>query len=96
MRDWSDFYPDAKEELPLNMPEPCGHSVLINCLVDADHAGDVVSKKSHTGIIFFVNRSPIIWYSKWQNTVETSSFGSKFIALRIAMGMIEGLSISFG
>ena len=91
MRDWSDFYPDAKEEIPPNMPEPRGHSVQINCFVDADHAGDVVSRRSHTGIIIFVNRAPIIWYSKQQNTVETSTFGSEFIALRIATELIEGL-----
>ena len=91
MRDWSDFYPDAKEEIPPNMPEPRGHSVQINCFVDADHAGDVVSRRSHTGIIIFVNRAPIIWYSKRQNTVETSTFGSEFIALRIATELIEGL-----
>ena len=63
----------------------------IDFFVDADHAGDVVSRRSHTGIIIFVNRAPIIWYSKRQNTVETSTFGSEFIALRIATELIEGL-----
>ena len=73
------------------MPEPRGHAVQINCFVDADHAGDVVSRRSHTGIIIYVNRAPVIWYSKRQNTVETSTFGSEFIALRIATELIEGL-----
>jgi hypothetical protein len=88
---WDDFYPDAAEQLPPNMPEPRGKSVQINCFVDADHAGDVVSRRSHTGIILYVNRAPIIWYSKRQNTVETSTFGSEFIAMKIATEMIEGL-----
>ena len=35
--------------------------------------------------------APIIWYSKRQNTVETSSFGSEFIALRTGVEMIESL-----
>ena len=90
-RDWSDFYQDPKEALPPNMPEARGKSVQINCFVDADHAGDVVSRRSHTGILIYVNRAPVIWYSKRQNTVETSTFGSEFIALRIATEMIEGL-----
>lgn len=90
-RDWSDFYQNPKEELPPNIPEPRGKPVQINCFVDADHAGDVVSRRSHTGILIYVNRSPVIWYSKRQNTVETSTFGSEFIALRIATEMIEGL-----
>ena len=35
--------------------------------------------------------APIIWYSKRQNTVETSSFGSEFISLRTGVEMIESL-----
>jgi RPA family protein len=32
-----------------------------------------------------------LWYSKQQNTVETSTFSSEYIAARIAVEMIEGL-----
>ena len=59
--------------------------------MDANHAGNMLTWKYHTGIIIFVNNPPIIWYSKRQNTVESSSFGSKFISLRIATEMIEEL-----
>jgi hypothetical protein len=46
----------------------------------------------HTGVILYVNRAPIIWYSKRQNTVELSTFGSEFIAMKIAVELIaEGL-----
>ena len=38
-----------------------------------------------------VNRAPIVWFSKRQNTVETSTFGSEFIAMRQAVELIEGL-----
>jgi hypothetical protein len=41
------------------------------------------------GIILFLNRAPIVWYSKKQNTVETSTFGAEFVALRIATEIIE-------
>ena len=60
--------------------------------MDADHSGNLLTRRYHTGIIIFVNNSPIIWYSKRQNTVELSSFVSKFIALRVATEMIEGFS----
>ena len=73
------------------MPAPRGKPVQINCFVDADHAGDMVSRRSHTGILIYVNRAPVIWFSKRQNTVEMSTFGSEFIAMKIAMEMIEGL-----
>ena len=59
--------------------------------MDANHAGNVLTRGSHTGIIIFDNNSPIIWHSERQNTVESSSFGSEFIALWIATEMIEGL-----
>jgi hypothetical protein len=88
---WQDFYRDAKEAIPPNMPEPRGRAAEIHCFVDADHAGDRVTRRSHTGILIFVNRAPIIWYSKKQNTVETSTFGSEFIAMKTAVELIEAL-----
>eukprot|EP00957_Ditylum_brightwellii_P197288 15030824-Ditylum_brightwellii.AAC.1 len=39
-QDWMDFYPDAKEDIPLDMPEAYGNSVQVNTFVDADHAGN--------------------------------------------------------
>jgi len=32
-----------------------------------------------------------MWYSKAQKTVETSTFGSEFVALRIAVELVEAL-----
>jgi hypothetical protein len=89
--DWHDFYRGAKESIPGDAPEPRGNVVSTHCFVDADHAGNRVTRRSQTGILMFVNRAPIIWYSKRQNTVETSTFGSEFVAMRIAVELIEAL-----
>jgi hypothetical protein len=89
--DWHDFYRGAKEPIPGDAPEPRGNVVSTHCFVDADHAGNLVTRRSQTGILLFVNRAPIIWYSKRQNTVETSTFGSEFVAMRIAVELIESL-----
>jgi hypothetical protein len=89
--DWKDFYGDVTEELPPNMPEPRGHPVIISAFVDANHAGNVVTRRSHTGIFIFVQNAPIIWFSKKQNTVEAATFGSEFVALRICKEMIVAL-----
>ena len=89
--DWYDFYRDAKERLPSDMPPPRGRLVSMHCFVDSDHAGDKVAHRSQTGILIFLNRAPIIWYSKRQNTVETSTFGSEFIAMKTAVEQIESL-----
>jgi len=89
--DWSEFYPDAKEQIPANAPEPLGRAIVISAYVDASHAGNKVTRRSHSGHIIYVNSSPIIWYSKRQNTVETSSFGSEFNALRVVTEHIIAL-----
>jgi hypothetical protein len=89
--DWSDFYPDADMKIPPNLLPSRGFPVKITCFVDADHAGDTLTRRSHTGIIIFVNNSPIVWYSKKQTTVEVSTFGSEFVAMRIAVEKVEAL-----
>ena len=63
----------------------------MSVFVDADHAGDKVTRRSHSGILIYLNNAPIDWYSKKQNTVESSTFGSEFIAMRIACDKIEAL-----
>ena len=86
-----ELYPDAVEEKPSNAPPPKGRKVQITCFVDADHGGDQVTRRSRTGILIYVNKSPIIWYSKRQNTVETSTYGSELVAMRLAVEMIKAL-----
>ena len=89
--DWSEFYSFAKDELPPDMPEARGNPVDIVMFVDASHASNVVTRQSRTGVLIYVNRSPIMWYSKKQNSIETSSFGSEFTALKTGIEMLEGL-----
>ena len=47
--DWSEsVYKDATEELPPKMPVPRGSPVEMTCFVDANHAGDKVTRRSQT------------------------------------------------
>jgi hypothetical protein len=89
--EWTDFYRDAQEAIPQNAPPARGKSVSMSCFVDANLAGDTISRRSQTGILIFVNRAPILWHSKRQNTVESSTFGSEIVALKNAIELIEGL-----
>ena len=86
--DWTPFYSNPAELLPQKMAEPLGHPVYMYTFVDANHAGNVVTRRSHTGILLFVQNSPILRLSRQQNTVETSTFDSKFVAMRTACDMI--------
>jgi Reverse transcriptase (RNA-dependent DNA polymerase) len=90
--DWKTFYPDIEGEvLPLGRPHERGNPVQINLFCDAAHGTCHATRRSTTGIIIFINGSPITWYSKRQNTIESSVFGSEFVALKIAIEMNEAL-----
>jgi hypothetical protein len=92
-QDWSSapYKSDEPEELPLDMPAPRGHGVVIRAFVDADHAGESVTRKSRSGFIVYVNNAPVYWMSKKQAGVETSSFGSEFTAMKQCCEYIRGL-----
>ena len=87
--DWHDFYRDAKEKIPRNLPVPKGKPVSISCFVDASHACDVVTHHSQTGILIFLNQAPAHWYSKRQSNVEGSTFGSEYIAMKTSFETIK-------
>lgn len=89
--DWSEYYPDTAEAVPDNAPAPRGRSMKLHCFVDASHAGCRVTRRSHSGVVVFANRAPILWYSKKQSTVESSTFSSELVAMRLALEMVEGL-----
>jgi hypothetical protein len=89
--DWERYYPGAQELIPELMPLALGNLVQVTFFVDAAFATDLITRRSTTGIIIFVNGAPILWYSKRQATVETSTYGSEFTALRIAIEKVEGL-----
>ncbi len=87
--DWTEFYGDVVEEDPPHMPIPLGESVMMSCFIDADHAGNKVTRRSHTGICILVNNAPITVYSKRQNTCESSTHGSELVAMRLARDLIS-------
>jgi len=82
---------DLAEEIPDNLPEPRGYGMTMRAFVDADHAGDLVTRRSRTGFIVYLNMAPIYWLSKRQTSIETSSFGSEFVAMKQCCEYIRGL-----
>ena len=69
MQYWYDFYRDANKAIPEVAPNPKRNVVSTYCFVDEDHAGDRATRRSQTGVLIFINKAPIQWYSKLQNTV---------------------------
>ena len=56
---WDDFYPDAEEELPPDMPPAKDKPARITCFVGADHAHCQVTRRSVTGIVMFMKNIPV-------------------------------------
>ena len=81
--DWmSSDYGDNREALPNDIPKPLGKPFRITHYVDAVLFHDMVIGRSVTGIIDFLNQTPIDWFSKKQATVETTAYGSEFVTSR--------------
>ena len=92
LEDWSaTSYGECKEDIPPNAPKPRGKGFTMRAFVDSDHAGDSVTRRSRTGFIIFLNSAPIFWFSKKQTSVETSTFGSEFIAMKQGCEYVRGL-----
>ena len=60
---WRELYPEAEEEIPNDLPTSKGPKVRMTVFVDADHAHDLVTRRSITGILVMLNNT---WVSKWQ------------------------------
>jgi hypothetical protein len=86
-------YGNVEEEMPRDAPEPLGKEVVLTCYVDANLGHDFVTGKSVTGVLHFINQTPIEWYSKKQPTVETATYGSEYVATKTAIQQIMGLRI---
>lgn len=80
--DRTPFYGEMTEAVSQQAPQPRGKVVVLQMFVNSDHAGDKVTRRSQSVYIQFVGMSLIAWYSKKQGSVETSTFGSEFVALK--------------
>ena len=87
--DWMySVYGNDPEEIDEDIPSPKGKPVRTTTWVDANLMACMVTGKSNSGIIHFINQTPVDWFSKLQKTVETATYGSEFVAARIATEQI--------
>jgi hypothetical protein len=77
--------PDAFEEIDVNLLKTLVDEMEIAVFVDSDHAHDKVSRRSITGILIFVGRTPVTHSSKRQGAIETSTHGAEFCAMKNAV-----------
>ena len=90
--DWAySVYGEGSELFPHVLPEPLGNAVTLTHYVDANLYHNILNGTSVTGILHFINQTPIDWYSKKQPTVETATYGSEFVAARTCAEQILDL-----
>ena len=84
-------YPDATEEMDANFPLVFGPIMETAILVDSDHAHDKKTRKSLTGLLAFVGSTPVLWMSKRQGSIASSTYAAEFSALRTATEEAQSL-----
>ena len=89
--DMKKFYVDAVDEWDPAWPKPQGEPVTVTTFVDANHASDKINRRSSTGLIIFIQSTPYKWFTKRQTSTEAATFGSEFMALRVAVEQTIGL-----
>ena len=82
--DFTEQYSYAKEEIDSRFPPLLGKEMDVSIFFDSDHAHDKVTGRSISGVIVMVGSTPIIWRSKRQGAVQTSTYGAEFSAMRLA------------
>ena len=90
--DWAyTVYGRGKEEVPSDMPEPLGRAVRLSTYEDANLNHDFITGRAAMGMLHMLNGTVIDWMSKRQSTVETATYGSEFVAARVATEQIMDL-----
>jgi hypothetical protein len=91
--DFLEDYDGAKEAIGTGFPDPYGNELESSIFFDADHAHNHLMRHSTTGIMVFVGSTPVLWPSKHQGCIATSTYTAEFVAMRSAVE--EAISIRY-
>jgi hypothetical protein len=87
-------YGDIREQVLEGIPDPLGKYVMLSHYYNANLYHDMVTGRSVMGILHFMNKMTIDWYSKKQATVETATYGSEFIAACTCIDQVIDLRLT--
>ena len=79
----------SQRKIPHDIPEPKRKHVTTTTYVDVNLHHGQVTGRAVTACLHVVNATPTRWHIKRQATVETATFGSEFVAARIATDQIN-------
>ena len=81
-------YGNIQEIIPCDCPKPLGKSFTTTTTLDDNLLHCMTTGTSLTACLHFCNQTPMDCYSKKQATVETATYGSEFVAAKIATEQI--------
>jgi hypothetical protein len=82
--DFFDQYLYAKEEMDTKFPSP-GDELDLNMFFDSAHGHNRKTGHSISGLVVYVGNTPIIWHSRRQGAVQSSSYGAELYAMHLAV-----------
>ena len=71
-------------QISKDIPKPLRKRVITTTFLDANLLHYIVTGKSITAVLHFVNTTPTDWFLKRQATAETATCGSEFVAAKTA------------
>ena len=90
--DWEDStHRKVSEVLPDDAPSPLEKHLTTISYHDANLFHNVITGRSLIGMLHFLNKTLIDWYSKKQATIETATYESEYSSARTCLKQIADL-----
>ena len=89
--DFTKYYPDAIEEMDPFFPSVSDPLLQTTFLVDANHAHDLKTRRSITGLIGYVGSTQLLWFSKRQGSISLNTYSVEFSALHTVVDETQSL-----
>ena len=87
-------YGSARETKPHDAPIALGKPIILTHYVDINLYHDMITGRSVTGILHFINQTPVKWLFKKQENYVTTTYRSECVAARTYVEQIIYLRIT--
>ena len=77
--------------IPLGKGGALIDEVSLTCFVDSEHSHDTMTRRSITGLVIFLSRTFVLFQSKRQGAIETSTYSSEICAMKTAVEEVHAL-----
>ena len=97
--DFLEKYRDAREDFEPGLPEPLGTPLQTSICANSDHAHDLATRRSVTGILVYVGVKHVSAISRRQMVFASSTYEAEFMAMQTATEeakVIRNMLRSFG